>query len=189
MGRLKQCTDQQLTNELVDRLRQHTGMTKIAPIFREMGNSPAALNAYLSMEQALDSGSLTEREIEAVKLAVSQMNKCDFCLSVHSVKATAAGLDKDQQQAIRRSSDASASQDGEAVGDQRIDALLDIVRCFFISPGTLSQDQLDKARQAGLSDENLVDLTLAVSTIMLTNTFNHLNDTDLIFPPAPVITN
>jgi len=188
MGRLEQCSDQQLTDKLVDRLHRHTGSAKIAPVFREMGNSPEALDAYLSMEQALASCSLTEREVEAVKLAVSQINKCDFCLSVHTVKATAAGLSKDQQEAIRRSTGATNSGDEESVGDQRIDALLDIVRCFFISPGTLSQAQVDKARQAGLSDANLVDLALSVSTIFLTNTFNHLNDTELIFPAAPQIT-
>ncbi len=177
MGRLKQCNDDELTAPLLKRLQAHTGKRAIAPVFREMGNSSLALDSYLTMEQSVASCSLDEREVEAIKLLVSEINRCEFCLSVHTAKATAAGLDVSQQLAVRR---------GEMTGEVRLDALLELTSNLARAQGPMNTDQLEQARQAGLSDQNLMDLVLVVSTIFLTNTFNHINDSDLVLPAAPV---
>ena len=116
------------------------------------------------------------REVEAIKLAVSELNKCEYCLSVHTFKSAKAGLDTDMQLLIR---------EGKETGDSRLDAIVKVVRQFFIQPGTLPADMLSGIRSAGLTDQNLLDIVLVTSTIFLTNTFNHLNDTDLSFEPAP----
>lgn len=179
MARLKQCDDDELTSPLVERLRADTGKRVIAPVFREMGNSPQMLGAYLTMEQTVNSCSLDEREVEAIKLLVSEIGRCEFCLSVHSAKATAAGLDTDEQLAVRRE---------QSLGDERLDTLLVLAGHLARSSGPLSNKQIDQARQAGLSDRNLVDLVLVVSTIFLTNAFNHINDSELVFPAAPAAT-
>ena len=176
MGRLKQCDDDELTASLVERLRSHTGKRMVAPIFREMGNSPIALGAYLTMEQSVSNCSLTEREVEAVKLLVSEISQCAFCLSVHSAKALAAGLDTSEQLAVRRE---------QKLGEERFDKLLELAGHLARSAGPFSTEQVNDARQTGLRDQNLVDLVLVVSTIFLTNAFNHINDSDLVLPPAP----
>jgi len=47
-------------------------------------NSPHALEAALNLDAALKKGSLSGREIEAVKLVVSDAAKCEYCLAAHT---------------------------------------------------------------------------------------------------------
>lgn len=178
MARLHAATDEEMGAELCQQLDKVVPGNKLPPVYRQMGNSPEALAAYLAMEAAINAGSLDAREAEAVKLAVSELNQCDYCLSVHSVKSVQAGLDTDLQLLIRR---------GKATGDERLDAIVTVARQFFIQPGTLPDEMLTSVRKAGITDKNLLDIVLATSTIFLTNTFNHLNDTELSFKPAPAL--
>ncbi len=151
---------------------------KLAPIYLEFANSEPALNAYLQMEASIRNGSLALRDIEAVKLWVSEQTGCDFCLSVHSFKAKQAGLDPDTQIAIRSN---------VATGDERLDCLLDVARSLFRQPGKMPDDLLSRVREHGFSDENLVDLTMVMSTIFFTNITNHINDSQSALPPAAPI--
>lgn len=149
---------------------------QLAPVYLQFANSQPSLRAYLSMEKCLQQGSLHPKEIEAVKLWVSEHTDCRFCLSVHSFKATNAGLSAEQQTAIRR---------GRSCGDSRIDCLVELAVQLIDKPGVVPDDMLARARSNGLSDENLVDLTMVISTILFTNITNHINDTALSLPPAP----
>lgn len=178
MARLHAASDDEMGVELCEQLHSVVPGNKLPPVYRQMGNSTEALSAYLAMEAAIKAGSLEEREVEAVKLAVSELNRCDFCLSVHVVKSAAVGLDADLQIKIRK---------GEATGDQRLDAIVNIARCFFEKPGTLPEELMVTVRDAGITDKNLLDIVLVTSTIFLTNTFNHINDTELSFKPAPAL--
>lgn len=176
MARLHAASDEEMGSELCEQLQSIVPGNKLPPVYRQMGNSAEALSAYLGMEAAINAGSLEPREAEAVKLAVSELNRCDFCLSVHTVKSKAAGLDADTQIQIRK---------GEATGDKRLDAIVSVARYFFEKPGTLPDELMATIRDAGISDKNLLDIVLVTSTIFLTNTFNHINDTELAFKPAP----
>lgn len=148
---------------------------RIADVYLQLANSETALQAYLGMEAGVREGSLSEREVESIKLLVSELTQCGFCLSTHSVKARRAGLPEADQLAIRR---------GTALGDERLDTLLAICRRLFTTPGALDDSLLQRARDAGISDTSLVDLCLVMSTIFFTNISNHINDPELLFPPA-----
>ncbi len=150
----------------------------ISDVYLQFANSEPALRAYLHMEASLREGSLSDTELEAVKLWVSEQTGCEFCLSVHSMKARHAGLSQSQQLKVRS---------GAPLGEARIDALLAIARTIFKTPGSVPQDMLEEARAVGLTDENLVDLTMAISTIFFTNITNHINNTQSALPPAPVL--
>ncbi len=140
----------------------------LANVWLEFASSEPALRAYLAMENALDTGTLAPSEIEAIKLRVSTLNSCAFCVAIHRKKARAAGL---SSQAIK------ASQEGEPTGDERIDAMLAIVTGFFSAPGKTPDALVSRARVAGIDDAALMDLAMAVSAIFFTNIANHLNDT------------
>jgi alkylhydroperoxidase family enzyme len=62
------------TKEIYDDLIKKTG--KVVNIFQAMGNSAAALKAYLAMTAALAEGELSKEDREAVYLAVSEDNGC-----------------------------------------------------------------------------------------------------------------
>jgi len=178
MARLKIRDEDSLSPETLEALEPVRMNGKLSPVYLEYANSEPALQAYLRMEQALVQGQLDERTLEAIKLSVSERTGCDFCLSVHSFKGKKAGLSEDQQLAIRR---------GEPTGDEYLDVIGRLVRTFFTRRGALSDELLHEARAVGLTDASLLDVCMAVSTIVFTNISNHVNDTDLSLPPAPKI--
>ncbi len=176
MSRLSTIGEDSLQPETLEALVPARMNGKLADVYLQFANSEPALRAYLQMELALKKGSLSTREIEAIKLWVSQQTGCEYCLSVHSFKARAAGLDAELQLFLRK---------GNEVGDARIDCLLKLARALMDVPGKLPDALLAEARGVGLSDENLVDLTMAMATIYFTNLTNHINDSISSLPPAP----
>lgn len=167
-----------LQPETLDALKPVRMKGRLADVYLQFANSEPALRAYLQMESSLREGSLSSKELEAIKLLVSQKTDCEYCLSVHSFKAGQSGLDAPCQLAIRT---------GQKTGDERIDAILTVVSALFGNPGKLDDELLESARQLGLSDQNLVDLTMAMSTIFFTNVTNHINDSVSPLPPAPAL--
>lgn len=176
VSRLSTLDENALQPETLEALEAVRMNGKLADVYLQFANSEAALRAYLQMERALSAGSLEEREIEAVKLRVSQLTGCDYCLSIHTFKAGKAGFSAGQILALRR---------GEALGDARIDCLTQLVTTLMQTPGKLPDELLQQARDNGLSDENLVDLTMVISTIHFTNLTNHINDSTSPLAPAP----
>lgn len=176
--RLSTCKESALSEQTLEALQPVRVNDQISEIYLQFANSEAALQAYLAMESALSQGSLDLRDIECVKLLVSEMTQCQYCLSIHTAKSRKAGISKDQAIAIRQ---------GQATGDERLDAIVSLVSKLFRNPGVISQDELDKARSAGLTDENLVDICMAMSTIFFTNITNHINDSISPLPAAPSV--
>jgi len=176
MSRLNIAPEQKLDEVTAGNLDPFRLKGQIAEVYLQIANSEPALNAYLAMETALKASSLSLSEIEAIKLLVSELNQCEYCLSVHHMKATAAGLDDKTKMAIRA---------GHPTGDNRIDLLVSTVRGFFVKPGPVSDEMLTRLKAAGFSDGELVDLSLVAATIFFTNIFNHLNNTISTLPAAP----
>lgn len=178
VSRLSTLAENELQRETLDALEAVRMNGKLADVYLQFANSEPALRAYLQMEQALAAGSLSGREVEAIKLWVSQQTGCDHCLSIHTFKASRAGFHARQILALRR---------GEAIGDARIDCLLRLAARLMQVPGKLPDELLQEAREIGIDDGSLVDLTLVISTIYFTNLTNHINDSESPLPPAPSI--
>lgn len=178
MARLQTLEESSLSAECLASL-EHTRINgKIADVYLQFANSEPAIMAYLEMEASLKKSSLSELEIEAIKLLVSEINQCDYCLAIHTMKSRKAGIDKDMQMAIRGN---------RKTGNARVDILLDIVRAFFTRPGPISDELLASAREIGVSDKELVETAMAVSTIFFTNITNHINNSEMTVPAAPPV--
>ena len=175
MARLHTRDESSLSAEALAALEPTRMNGKIADVYLQFANSEPATMAYLRMDDSLRQSSLSELEIESIKLLVSEINQCEFCLAMHAMKSRKAGMDKDMQMAIRSHSKTS---------NARVDALLDIVRAFFRQPGPLSDELLGNARENGLTDQELVETAMAVSTIFFTNITNHINNTEATVPSA-----
>lgn len=138
-------------------------------------NSPAALAAALAVEGALGKGALSAREIEVVKLAISQETGCDYCLAAHTVIGRGAGLSKEQILAARH---------GHASGDARLDALALFARTLYRTSGTVPATTVAAIKEAGYSDAQITEIALAIAAGIFTNYFNRINDTVIEFPKA-----
>lgn len=149
---------------------------KVPNAYLTMGtNSPTALESVLNLDAALRRSSLKAKEIEIIKLAVSEAAGCDYCLAAHTMMGKRTGLTGEAVLAVRH---------GQASGDTRQDALAAFVRTLATTSGTLPEEHLAAIRAAGYNDAQITDITLAMAAINLTNLFNRINDTTLDFPAA-----
>ncbi|HWZ39439.1 MAG TPA: carboxymuconolactone decarboxylase family protein [Bradyrhizobium sp.] len=136
---------------------------------------PDALRAILLADSVLAAGALSRRDQETIKLVISGVAGCDYCVAAHSLLGKLAGLKPDELKNIR---------DGKPTGDARRDALIRFVRVLAESSGTVSNEEFAAIKAAGYSDAQLVDISLAFATIVFTNVFNRINDTAIDFPPV-----
>jgi len=151
-------------------------MGKVPNAYVTIGtNSPVALEAALNLDGALRKSSLNAKEIEVVKLAVSQKAQCNYCLASHSMVARKVGLSPEAIQGVRH---------GTSSGEEKFDALATFVHTVVSTSGDVPAEVVSAVKEAGYSDAQVVDTLLAIATITFTNLFNRVNVTELDFPPA-----
>jgi uncharacterized peroxidase-related enzyme len=136
-------------------------------------HGPAALKSVLAADAVLASGSLSKRDQETIKLIISGVAGCDYCVAAHSLLGKLAGLKPDELKNIR---------DGKPTGDAKRDALVRFVRKLAETSGTVSDEEFAAIKAAGYSDAQLVEISLAFATTVFTNVFNRINDTEIDFP-------
>jgi uncharacterized peroxidase-related enzyme len=136
-------------------------------------HGPAALKAVLAADAVLATGTLPKRDQEVIKLVISNVAGCDYCVAAHNHLARLAGLKPDALQQIRN---------GQPSGDAKRDALVSFVRKLAQSSGTVSDADYAAIKAASYSDAQLVEISLAFATTVFTNVFNRINDTDIDFP-------
>ena len=160
--------------ELYSRIKKSAG--SVPNLFAAVGAlHPPALHAVLDAEAVLAASSLTRVDTETVKLAISAATGCDYCIAAHSLLAKLAGLSPEMIQRIRT---------GRPTGDAKRDALASFVRMIVITSGTITDSAFAAIKTAGYTDQQLVEISLAVALTIFTNTFNRINDTDIDFPPV-----
>ena len=134
---------------------------------------PAALKAILQADGVLAGSTLSKQDQETIKLLVSEIAGCDYCVAAHSFLGKMAGLAPEVLKQIRA---------GQPTGDARRDALVRFVRNLVQTRGTISEQDFSTIKAAGYTDQHLVDISLAIAVTTFTNIFNRINDTDLDFP-------
>ncbi|MBD8123636.1 carboxymuconolactone decarboxylase family protein [Pseudomonas lutea] len=135
--------------------------------------APAALQAMLAADKVLSSGPLSKPDQETIKLVISELAGCDYCVAAHSMVGKMVGLSPEAMHRVR---------EGQATGDARRDALVAFVHYLALNPGTLPESQLKALQEAGYTGEEIVHVGLAISIITFTNVFNRTNDTTVDFP-------
>jgi uncharacterized peroxidase-related enzyme len=161
------------TKGLFDAIRKKLGT--VPNLFQGVASSPAALQAYLQAGEALGTGSLSFAEREAVALAVSQVNECQYCLAAHTALGKMAGLSEEETIAIRK----------PGRGTSKHQALGDFVRTVMQKRGYVSDEELGRIKDAGYSDAAVTEAILVIALTTFTNFFNHVNQTVVDFPTAP----
>jgi uncharacterized peroxidase-related enzyme len=134
---------------------------------------PAALKSVLQADATLASGSLSKQDQETVKLIVSSVAGCDYCVAAHSLLGKLTGIKDDMLEHIRA---------GQSTGDIKRDALSRFVRNLMQTSGTISDQSFNQIKAAGYTDNQLVDICLAIAVTVFTNAFNRINDTEIDFP-------
>jgi uncharacterized peroxidase-related enzyme len=150
---------------------------KVPNVYATMGtHSAAALGIILQADSVLSHGSLAGADIEAIKLAVSEISGCDYCLAAHTIIGKKKGLSPEEMKHIRA---------GQPSGNAKRDALVRFVRRVVSTSGTVPEDVVDHVRAAGYTEQQLIETNLAITVITFANLVNRVNDTTVDFPQAP----
>lgn len=147
---------------------------KVPNAYATLGTlAPEALKSMLAVDKVLADGPLSKPDQETVKLLISELAGCDYCVAAHTMVGKISGLSVESMHQIR---------EGKPTGDAKRDALVSFVRYLALNPGTVPVAQTQDLMDAGYTGEQIVYMGLAITVITFTNVFNRINDTVVDFP-------
>ncbi|WP_285424250.1 carboxymuconolactone decarboxylase family protein [Pseudomonas sp. efr-133-TYG-103a] len=163
------------TADVYAEVRKIAGGT-VPNLFAALGHLvPNTLSAVLNAEGVLANGSLSKQDLETIKLLVSELTGCGYCVAAHVMLGKMTGLPSQVLTQIRQ---------GASTGDSKRDALVSFVLKLQKTSGTLSDVDVAAIRQAGYNDAQLAEISLTIALTIFTNTFNRINDTEIDMPPV-----
>jgi uncharacterized peroxidase-related enzyme len=172
MGRIQALGDSEVSGQTAELFQSvRTKLGKVPNMMRTMGHSPAVLEGYLNLSGALAGGKLSGASREQIALRTAELNHCDYCLAAHSAIGKMVGLSDVQIRAGRQ---------GTAEGKDAV--LLNLTEEIITHRGAISESSLAKARDAGVTDGEILEVVANVSLNILTNYVNRLADTEVDFP-------
>jgi uncharacterized peroxidase-related enzyme len=161
---------------LLDAVNKQLGV--IPNLMKVVGNSPAALEGYLSLSGALGKGTLGAKTGERIALAVAELNGCNYCLSAHSyLAANLAKLDAAEIEANRRGS----SDDAKAA------AAVLFATQVVKARGHVVDADVAAVKAAGFSQGEIIEIVVHVALNTLTNYVNEVAQTEIDFPVAAAL--
>jgi AhpD family alkylhydroperoxidase len=126
--------------------------------------SPNAMKALMGLEAQISKSSLEKPLIELVRLRSSQINGCAYCIDLHSTDAAKAG------EVARRLATVSVWQETPFFSDREQAALAWAESLTLVSENHVP-DEVWARVKPHFTPEELVDLTLLVTTINAWNRF------------------
>ncbi|MEM9752602.1 MAG: carboxymuconolactone decarboxylase family protein [Planctomycetota bacterium] len=141
-------------------------------MYATVAHSPAALDYALTGSAKMAKFSLSPQLREQLALTAAGANQCDYCASAHTAIGQSLGLTDDQTR------DALHAQ----ADDEHTQAVLTLAQQIVQNRGHVSDDQLQAARDAGVTDAQLVETVVVTAHNILTNYINHFADPDIDFP-------
>ena len=160
--------------DMPDDLRARVGAVAeksgfVPNVFRALARRPAELRAFLDYHDALmdaDDG-LSRAERELVVVATSGANHCTYCIVAHG--AILRIRTKDPEIADR-----VASNPWGVELSARERAIVDLALLVATDSASLAEADLDAARDAGLSDEEIWDVGAITALFAMSNRLAHL---------------
>lgn len=126
--------------------------------------APTTMKAMMSLEEASKEVSIPRTIRELVKLRVSQINGCAYCLNLHAPEARAAGVSQQKLDVL------SAWRESPAF-DEREQAALAWAEALTRLEATGAPDSDYQLLTAAFDERERVELTLVINTINAWNRF------------------
>jgi uncharacterized peroxidase-related enzyme len=138
-------------------------------VFRALARRPAELRAFLDYHDALmeKTDGLSKAERELVVVATSGANHCTYCVVAHG--AILRVRTKDPEIADR-----VASNPYGVELDPRRRAIVDLALLVATDSAALTEAELDDARAAGLTDDEIWDVGAITALFAMSNRLAHL---------------
>src|SRR5215204_377340 len=131
-------TAPQKSRGAMQRLKSSAGM--IPNLAAIMSTSPTLIEAFVTLREIYQAGTLAAREREALGLANAIENGCEWCVAFHSFVALKVGVDGEAVRDLR---------EGREPGDARLRALTRLTQRLIATRGKLAGGDLDAFLSAG----------------------------------------
>ena len=145
-------------------------------MFRAVAHSPAALRSLWGSFGALGGGVLPARLAEQIAVAVADRNRCEYCLAAHTALGRKAGASAVEM---------AAAQAGES-DDPHTAAALRFALALVDERGQVTDDDVQRVREAGFGDEQIVEIMAHVALNLFTNYVNVAFAVPVDFPAVPL---
>lgn len=143
-------------------------------IYAVIGHSANALGSYLGFSEAQKNGSFNAKEREAIFLAVSEENGCNYCLSAHTAIAKMSGFSEDETLELRAGT----------IEDKKLNVLTNLSKSIIANRGRADENFVKEFYEAGYDEKALVDLVALVVDKTFTNYIGRLARPEIDFPKA-----
>lgn len=178
MARVQVVNPQTATGEaksLLDAVQAKLGVT---PNFiRVLANSPKALEGFLGLYGALGSAIVDKPTQERIALAIAEGNGCQYCVSAHTAIGRGAGLSNEEMALNRRGSS----------GDSKAAAIVAFAKVLNANLGEITTVEFDAARNAGLTDAEIVEVISVVALNIFTNILGKATRVEIDFPKVDLL--
>lgn len=162
----------QKTKEQLETVQRKLG--RIPNLHATMAHSPAVLNAYLRLHDALSQTSLDTRLRELLAVAVASANDSEYCLAAH----TESGKN------LRVSDDALLrAQEGESA-DPKTLAALRFAMALVQKRGRVSDEEVAALKSAGFGNAAVLEIVASTAMNIFTNYCDHVAGTKIDYPRA-----
>ncbi len=145
---------------------------KIPNMFLTIGNSSAALESMWGFFGALSKGKLDAKMSEQIAVYIADLNRCEYCLSAHTLLGQKAGATAAQM---------LAAQSGES-NDVRTQAALKFAGRIVQARGQITTNEVLEVKAAGYSDEEVTEILAHVALNIFTNYTNNVFKVAVDFP-------
>lgn len=143
-------------------------------LYATIGYSGNALGAFLQFSEAAGNGVFNKKEVEAIKLAVSEANGCEYCKAAHTALGKMAGFTEAETLALR----------GGTHADPRLNAITNLAADIARNRGRASEATLNAFWAQGFDEQALIDLLAIEVAITFTNYSHILTQVPVDFPAA-----
>ena len=137
--------------------------------------APGAQAALLAMGRSTDDSGLDKAIVELVKLRVSQINNCAFCLQIHLNVSRRLGVPQEKLDLVATWEEAGIFSEKERAALAWAEALAHLA-------GNSISDAAYSAVREHFSEEEVVFLSVSIATI---NAWNRLGAAFRFAPPIP----
>lgn len=135
-----------------------------------LSHAPTALKSYAGLSGLFSESSFSPVEQQVVLLTVSFENRCDYCMSAHSVIAKGSGMSDDVLGALRA---------GKKLDDAKLEALRTFTRTVVEKRGSLEEAEVKAFLNAGYEQSQILEVFTGVAMKTISNYTNHLAETPL----------
>ncbi len=166
-------TKEQVNAESQAIFNQLEGQLGFLPnIYATIGYSSSALSNFLAFSGAAGKGTFNNREIEAIKLAVSDANNCAYCKSAHTAIAKMNGFSDEEALQLRKAT----------ISDSQLNVLTSLAREISETSGHISDESRQKFFGLGYDEKALIDFAAVVTAVTFTNYVHGITQVPVDFP-------